>query len=306
MRHQGTTFAALCDDMLKYSANEKKSVRSDRVMARKLLPTFGPRVAADIKPQEISDWLDEHTRTSGTRNRYRACLSLIYRQGIRNGKVAVNPARLVRQRTENNARQRFLSTEEIGRLRAVIAKHFQHHLASFDVGLNTGMRSGEQFMALRWCDVHLERRQISLTDTKNGGGRVIPLNKTAFAAFLEARKQWDGNPNSRVFLSVYGKPLNSPRWWFIPAIKLAKLEGVTWHTLRHTYISHLVMKGIYIRTVAELAGHKTLIMTMRYAHLAPGHLQDAVERLDRWDTKSDTGTFEDNPEQEPMSSKLLN
>jgi hypothetical protein len=45
---------------------------------------------------------------------------------------------------------------------------------------------------------------------------------------------------------------------------------------------------------------------MRYAHLAPGHLQDAVERLDRWDTKSDTGTFEDNPEQEPMSSKLLN
>jgi site-specific recombinase XerD len=53
---------------------------------------------------------------------------------------------------------------------------------------------------------------------------------------------------------------------------------VIWHSLRHTYISRAVMKGIDIKTVKELAGHKTITMTDRYAHLAPDHLREAAER----------------------------
>jgi site-specific recombinase XerD len=60
----------------------------------------------------------------------------------------------------------------------------------------------------------------------------------------------------------------------------AKIAKFTWHCLRHTFISRLVMKGVDLRTVQELAGHKTIAMTVRYAHLAPEHNQAAIEKLD--------------------------
>jgi site-specific recombinase XerD len=53
-----------------------------------------------------------------------------------------------------------------------------------------------------------------------------------------------------------------------------------WHDLRHTFCSRLTMRGVDIRTVQELAGHKSIVMTARYSHLAPAHLAGAVEKLD--------------------------
>ena len=61
--------------------------------------------------------------------------------------------------------------------------------------------------------------------------------------------------------------------------QIPSLKGFTWHCLRHTFISRLVMKGVDLRTVQELAGHKTISMTVRYAHLAPEHNQAAIEKL---------------------------
>ena len=65
---------------------------------------------------------------------------------------------------------------------------------------------------------------------------------------------------------------------FLPALKRANIEGVTWHTLRHTFASRAVMAGVDIRSVQELMGHSTITMTMRYAHLSPAHLQEAVNK----------------------------
>jgi integrase-like protein len=59
----------------------------------------------------------------------------------------------------------------------------------------------------------------------------------------------------------------------------AGIADATWHTLRHTFASHLVMAGVDLRTVQELLGHKTLEMTLRYSHLAPAHKASAVEKL---------------------------
>ena len=60
---------------------------------------------------------------------------------------------------------------------------------------------------------------------------------------------------------------------------MAGIEGVTWHTLRHTFASRLVMAGVDLKTVQELLGHKTMAMTARYAHLAPSHKLRALETL---------------------------
>jgi site-specific recombinase XerD len=294
-RNREVTFADLCADALEYSKAEKKSHRDDTSKIAILKPAFGSRSAADITPQEFSRWLDKATKTPATRNRYRACLSLIYRQGIRNGRVTVNPARLIRQRREDNARLRFLSAEEEKKLREIIQKRYPLRVPAFDFALNTGIRRSEQFN-LTWADVYLERKSIVLRQTKNGSDRHVPLNQIALAALKTAQEQWDGKPESRVFKSTHGKATASPRSWYEPAVKAAELTDVVWHTLRHTFISNLMMKGVDVRTVQELAGHKTISMTIRYAHLAPAHKMEAVARLCKaetasageTDTKSDT------------------
>jgi integrase len=86
--------------------------------------------------------------------------------------------------------------------------------------------------------------------------------------------------NGRIFLTKYGRNLNDPRKWFELALEEAKVQNFRWHDLRHTFVSRLVMKDVNLWTVQELAGHKTISMTTRYAHLAPEHNQAAVEKLD--------------------------
>jgi site-specific recombinase XerD len=67
--------------------------------------------------------------------------------------------------------------------------------------------------------------------------------------------------------------------WFEPAVKAAGLKDFCWHSLRHTFVSRLVMAGVDLRTVQDLAGHQSIQMTCRYAHLAAEHQQTAVEKL---------------------------
>jgi site-specific recombinase XerD len=67
---------------------------------------------------------------------------------------------------------------------------------------------------------------------------------------------------------------------FIPAVRRAGIANFRWHDLRHTFASRLAMAGVDLRTIQELMGHKTLAMTLRYAHLSPTHLHAAVRALD--------------------------
>jgi len=76
----------------------------------------------------------------------------------------------------------------------------------------------------------------------------------------------------RVFPNIKGR-------WFTEAVCEVKLENFTWHDLRHTFASRLVMAGVDIRTVQELMGYKSITMTMRYAHLGPRHRIAALEKL---------------------------
>jgi site-specific recombinase XerD len=83
-----------------------------------------------------------------------------------------------------------------------------------------------------------------------------------------------------VFPSVRtGEPLQGSRGWFPSALEKAKIEGYTWHCNRHTFASKLVIVGVDLRTVAELLGHRTLQMVVRYSYLAPEHQASAVDQL---------------------------
>ena len=105
------TLSELIDDVLEFVAHHKdnRSYTSKGEIVRKAL---GSKPAADLTPQELERWLRTRCKTPATANRYKAFISLCYREGVRNGKVSVNPARLVRQRKEGTGRLRFLSREK--------------------------------------------------------------------------------------------------------------------------------------------------------------------------------------------------
>jgi site-specific recombinase XerD len=282
LRARKVGFAELAKDALEYSRAHKRSFRDDEIRMAKLTDWLRDRPAESVTPQEIERWLSaKSTLKPATLNRYRALLSLVYRLGMQNGKVKLNPARLVRQRKENNGRIRFLSAEEEQALRTVMLEKYLKDLPQLELALHTGLRLSEQF-GLTWDCVDFDRRTLTIPLSKNGELRHVPLNDDALAA-LRVTQQCS-NYQPYVFLNRYGQRLVSPRDWFDPAVKAAGLNDFTWHCLRHTFASRLVMAGIDLRTVQELMGHKTIQMTVRYAHLAPKHQLAAVQRL------CDTGT----------------
>jgi integrase len=128
--------------------------------------------------------------------------------------------------------------------------------------------------------IDFDRRQVHLYKTKNGDPRTLPLNPVAMEA-LECLLG-SGNPRDSepVFPSVRtGDALQGSRGWFSTALEEAKVVGYSWHCNRHTFASRLVMAKVDLRTVAELLGHRTLQMVMRYSHLTPEHQVSAVNRL---------------------------
>jgi len=73
--------------------------------------------------------------------------------------------------------------------------------------------------------------------------------------------------------------IKDPSGWFDAALERAGIEGVTWHTLRHTFASRLVMRGVNLTAVQLLMGHKCLAMTACHAHLAAHHLRAALQLI---------------------------
>lgn len=259
-----------------------------------LASALGKQSAAAVTPQAVERVLSklavERAWEPASFNRYKAYLSLAYRLGVENGLVTINPARLVRQRHEDNARIRWLSSEEETRLRATVAAYYPNELPTLDLSLHTGMRRKEQY-GLTWDCVDFARRQLTIPRSKHGGIRYIPLDDTAAAALGQLKQRGDGI--GRVMVAAQGghgyakgHALAQPREWFGAACQRAAVANYTWHANRHTFISRLIMAGVPLRTVQELAGHKTIAMTCRYAHLAPEHQLDAVRVLDGWGRKS--------------------
>jgi integrase len=158
---------------------------------RALMEPFGSRPAAEIKPIEIDRWLSDERNcgTPATANRFKAFFSLCYRLGIGNEKVSANPARLVKTRKENNAREHFLSREEYDWLLEVIRCTYPRQAPACIVSVFTGMRWEEQF-SLTWRNVDLKRKVIRLVNTKHPRpdvvqSRNVPLNSVAFASQQE-------------------------------------------------------------------------------------------------------------------------
>ncbi len=291
LRTPAASFSELAHDALAYSKTHKITYQDDVLRMPWLLAAFRDRSADSITPQDLEHHLariaEERAWAPASVNRYRALMSLLFRLGIANGKVKANPARLVKNRLVNNVRMRWLSAPEEVRLRAVMDVRYAAHIPELDLALNTGLRLSEMY-GLVWENVNLDRRVLTVPRSKNGEMRHVPVNVTALAALLQLRERGDGT--GAVILNPEGLPLSDPRHWFEAAVRTAKIRDFSWHCLRHTFASRLVMAGVDLRTVQELLGHKNIAMTVRYSHLAPSHTLAAVERLAGAHSEDATGT----------------
>ncbi len=143
--------------------------------------------------------------------------------------------------------------------------------------MNTGMRKTE-ILTLTWDNVDLKHGFILLNITKNDERREIPINKTLRESLLGLNRRLDV---PYLFFDVLsGKRYLDVKRSFNTACRRAKIKDFRFNDLRHTFASHLVMAGVDIMTVKDLLGHKSLNMTLRYAHLAPAHKVKALEMLD--------------------------
>ncbi len=185
----------------------------------------------------------------------------------------VKPVRCYR---EDNGRVRVLSAEEEACLLACCPSQLTPLVL---MALHTGFRASE-LLSLTWADVDFRRQTIMVRAgyAKNGESRSVPMNAVAAATLRDLQQQ--GEDAERVFCSRHGTPYRSFRHTLMTAVRKAGLADFTFHDLRHTFASRLVMAGVDLLTVMELLGHKHIAMTLRYTHLSSDHKGAAVRALE--------------------------
>ena len=258
-----------------YSRPNKKSSRRDELSIKHLSKSFGGRNLCEITSFDVEKYKQKRKEKGlrpATVNRELACLKHMFTKAVEWKMAETNPAAGVKLYREDNKRIRYLSEKEIKELLAASPPHLKAVLIT---ALNTGMRRGELF-GLKWQDVDLEQGVLRVRMSKSGEGREIPINR----AVGETLKGLSKHPGSDyVFCKGDGSAYWDLKKSFKRACRDAGIQDFRFHDLRHTFASHLVMKGADLKTVQELLGHKTYAMTLRYAHLSPSYKSRIIDRI---------------------------
>jgi len=148
------------------------------------------------------------------------------------------------------------------------------------LALNTGLRRGELF-SLRWCDLNFDARtlRVDAGAAKTQRQRHGRLNSEALAVLTKWRRTCPESPKGYVFPGPGGARMTNVNRSWESLMEAAGLDDMRFHDLRHSFASSLVAAGVHMRAVQTLMGHSDARMTERYAHLAPGYLDEAVETL---------------------------
>jgi integrase len=268
------------------SKTRKRTIEADRRQLELLKAEFGEETPlAEITASRISAYKAkrlaavrkigegeaavERRLTAAAVNRPLALLRHLLRLAHEEWETIDNVPR-IRLEKEPQGRLRWLTQQEITRLLDACTKSKNKELRpAVIVALNTGLRRGE-LLGLTWERVDLSRGVIRLELTKSGRRREVPMNDDSYRALVGLGPKGDG----RVFKTHYIQTA------YNNAVEAAELDDVNFLTLRHTFASWAVMRGVTLKELQELLGHASLTMTMRYAHLAPEHLRTAVSRLE--------------------------
>lgn len=241
---------------------------------------LGAKPLASVTPDDVDRVLAElettpsksgKPRSGPTINRYRMAMQSMIRFARQKRLLPrgwPSPFADIPQHKENPGKLRFLSAEEEQRL--MDAARLQTWVLLpliIRLAIVTGLRRGA-LLGLTWGDVVLnaEPPHIRVNRTKNGDAHVSPITPDLVAEFQTMRRVRTMDDD----LIFVGNRCNVPhdfRHSFAEACRVAGIDDITFHTLRHTSCSRLAQAGVDILAIAEHAGHRTLSMTRRYRHL---------------------------------------
>lgn len=251
---------------------------TERIINNHVLPRWGTKRLDEVRQQDVAKWLSEKREgglAPATVEKIRTMFSRSFELAKQWDLFDRNPVQAVPRVKYNNARERYLTSEEAERLRLACECSSNPQLKNI-VGLLllTGARKSELLNA-EWQHIDLERRSWKLPMTKNGKGRHVPLSQPAIDIIKQLPK-FAGCPyllpNPKTL-----KPYSDIKRGWMVARKLAGLEDVHLHDLRHTAASWLIAGGVELYTVGKILGHSSIASTQRYAHLANEQLMAAAE-----------------------------
>ncbi len=282
------TLAAFAEEFIENYAltnNKPSEVRMKRSTLRyHLIPAFGRKRLDEIGAREIEKYKADKLKTKISKKSINNHLTILRKMisVARDWEIIKNVPRVKWFRVPK-AEFDFLDFEEAERL---IAGAESEWVCMITLAIKTGLRQGE-LLSLRWDDLDLVRGRLMVKRAvwrghegtpKNGLTRDIPLSPIAVDVLKDQRHL----RCPLVFCLEDGRQMNENhcRRPLYRACARAGLRRIGWHVLRHTFASHLVMRGVPLEAVQELLGHSTMEMTMRYAHLSPDVRRDAVTKLD--------------------------
>ena len=260
------------------------------IVSKAIIPALGSRAVADVTRADVAALHHRLRRTRVHANRTLLLISkmmnIAERWNLR--RDGSNPARHV-ERFPEQARQRYLTVEEFGRLGAALAAAERGPvpapgepdpvrlspvaLAAIGLLIFTGARRGE-ILSLKWAHVDLERAVLNLPTSKTGF-KVIMLNAPA-VAILTALPRIDGNPFVLPGMRKGRHLVNLTATWHVVRA-LAGITDVRLHDLRHSLASVGAGAGLSLPIIGGLLGHSQPATTARYAHLAADPLHAASE-----------------------------
>jgi integrase/recombinase XerD len=260
-------------DLLKRYKQNQKAHWSASTFARidssiRALTERLPAVARDVRRSDVDGYISARGAAPATIAREITTLSHALKLAVEWELLTTNPAAGVKLPKLPPGKTGFLTEQQFETAMAEAAEWMRAPIA---FATFTGMRRSE-LLGLRWTDVNFRSRQIILRLTKNGERRAIPLNDAALAVLAKLPRTGE-----LCFPGIAGGQLsNAVRRLF----GRLGFDDLSFHSLRHTHASWLVMKGADLFSVSRLLGHKSLKMSARYAHHAPNYLAGVSSKLD--------------------------
>lgn len=266
----------VADLFVKYKRHQKTRVvrttldRMDSLL-KTLAANLPPRVR-DISKLTIAEYVGKRSQVMAPASVHKeiATLKHVLRLAVDWELIPSNPAERAKLPKLPQGRTRYLSPTE---LKSVLEAAPDWMKAPLALAAFTGMRRGE-LLGIRWRDVDLANRHIYLHETKNGSLRVVPLNVLAYEVITSLPS---GKPEDVILAGVDGPRLSVYTRRLFSSLGI---KDASYHSLRHTAASWLVMQGVDLYAVGQVLGHRTPRMTQRYAHLSPKYVAGAVSKLD--------------------------
>jgi integrase len=269
---------------LPWARQNKRTWKHDEFRTRIISECFKGKTLAEVSPLLVEKFKKERresiTKTGSVRsaasvNRELEVLSKIFNLAIDYGVAETNPCRKVRKLRLNNKRIRYLSDEEEMRLFAVLTGQRAHLQPMVTIAIGTGMRRGDQ-LNLRWEKVDFQRNVIHVPNSKTGRDYTVPMNQDVRNELLALRKL--AAKDDYVFTNPKtGKSFAEIKRSFRTACRLAGIDNLRWHDLRHTFGTRLGDAGCAESTIAQLMGHASVEMAYRYTHATEHAKRAAVE-----------------------------